>query len=80
MAPSRTIARLRLNTGGTTVITGEQSGRRYAFTWKTREQDIDPRDFEQFRTKTVKRSSCGCAGGSGVYDQTVYVFEVWKDP
>lgn len=80
MAPSRTVARMIYTRGGITVITGKVSGKRYAFTWETREQPIDPRDAEQFRDLRLNVSSCGCTGGNDLRDQFISLFEVDERP
>ncbi len=79
MTASRTVATLTMNRGGLSVITGNATGRRYTFTWNTREQPIDPRDADQFRSLILQVTTCACGGGEPGL-QIINLFEVEERP
>lgn len=57
------------------IIRGERSGLRYEFTRLQRVLTIADEDVEQFETREVERSKCGCTGGNR-HNEKVRVFRI----
>jgi len=71
-----TRARCLISIDGMLVMTSIETGRRYKFTRRQRDLEIDDCDIPQFDAKTIHISKCGCRGGKDTRDTEVKVFKV----